>query len=163
MDLREWLKQFRALHQEAKRGSLDAQALADYHAARDELARALLAAQHVALEPGQRPRRMLRAYCALQADLEFFDGTLRVTTRQVSSGGFSALLARPPRLDEEVKVALRVPGGEPLKGSARVVESKPQAGAAPVSFRWVGLTDAETERLEVFVFDAVLDQMPAAR
>jgi hypothetical protein len=71
MDFRGWLTHFRHLHDAAKRGVLDGSSLADYHAARDELARALLAAQHVAIEPGQRPRRQLRAFKALQVDVTF--------------------------------------------------------------------------------------------
>ncbi len=39
-------------HDAAMRVMLDGSSLADHHAARDELARALLAAQHVAIEPG---------------------------------------------------------------------------------------------------------------
>jgi hypothetical protein len=159
MDFRQWLAQFRHLHDAAKRGVLDGSSLADYHTARDELARALLAAQHVAIEPGQRPRRQLRALRALQVDVAFFDGTLRATTRQVSSGGFSALLAHAPKAGEEVKVTLRLPGTDPLQVAAQVVETKPQAGNAHVSFQWVGLGEEEVERLEVFVFDAVLEEL----
>jgi hypothetical protein len=159
MDFREWLTQFRQLHDAAKRGMLKSPSLADYHAARDELARALLAAQHVAIEPGHRPRRQLRALRALQVDVAFFDGTLRATTRQVSSGGFSALLAHAPKVGEEAKVTLRLPGTDPLQAGARVVETKPQAGNAHVSFQWVGLGEEDGERLEVFVFDAVLEEL----
>ena len=81
-----------------------------YQAARDELARALLAAQHVAIDSQRRPRRQLRAFRALQVDVAFFDGTLRATTRQLSSGGFSALLAHAPKVGEDVRVTLRLPG-----------------------------------------------------
>ncbi len=161
MDFREWLTHFRHLHDAAKRGVLDGASLADYHAARDELARALLAAQNVAIEPGQRPRRQLRAFKALQVEVTFFDGTLRATTRQVSSGGFSALLAHAPKAGEEVKVSLRLPGTDSLQAGARVVETKLQAGNAHVSFGWVGLGADEVERLEVFVFDAILDDLKA--
>jgi len=159
MEFREWLGQFRARHDAAKRGALDASSLSDYHAARDELARALLAAQRVAIEPGQQPRRQLRAFRALQVDVAFFDGTLRATTRQLSAGGFSALLAHAPKVGEVVKVILRLPGAEPLQAEARVVETKPQAGNAHVSFQWAGLGEDDRERLEVFVFDAVLDEL----
>ena len=172
MDFREWLTQFRHLHDAARRGVLDGSSLVDYHAARDETpprlpgspgepARALLAAQHVAIDPGQRPRRQLRAFKALQVDVRFFDGTLRATTRQVSSGGFSALLAHAPKAGEELKVSLRLPGTDPFQVGARVVETKPQAGNALVSFGWVGLGADEVERLDVFVFDAILDDLKA--
>ncbi len=159
MSFAEWLVEFRSVHADAKRGALSGPALAEYLEARNELARALLAAQHVALEPGMQPRRSLRAARALQADLAFFDGNVRTVTRTISPGGFAAMLARPQRVGEEVKVTLRVPGGEPLQGEARVVESKPAAGSAHVSFRFVGLAEADVERLETVVFDAVLEQL----
>jgi hypothetical protein len=161
MDLSSWLKEFRAVHAEAKRGTLTGQGLADYLLARDELARALLAAQHIVVGAGESPRRALRASRALQVDIAFFDGTVRVATRYVCASGFSALLAHRPKVGEDVKVVLRIPGGEPLHAEARAALVEPQAGNALVTFKWVGLTEAEAERLEMFVFDAVLEQLQA--
>jgi hypothetical protein len=154
-----WLAEFRKVHEEAKRGALKGEGLAEYLEARNELARALLAAQHVTLEPGMQPRQTLRAARALQADLTFFDGSLKVATRTLSAGGFAAVLPGPQRLGDELKVTLRVPGGEAVQCEARVVESKPQAGNAQVSFKFVGLSAADAERLEFLVFDAVLEQL----
>jgi PilZ domain-containing protein len=159
MGLAEWLKEFRELHGQAKRKELARPDLAGYHAARDELARALLAAQHVALQPGQKPRRVLRVSRALQADLEFVDGSVRAMTLEVGAGGFAALLAKPPRANEELKVSLRVPGGEPLRADARVVDVKAQPGNARACFQFVGLGEDDVERLEMFAFDAVLEQL----
>jgi hypothetical protein len=159
MRFEEWLKLFRKMHEDAKRGSLQGASLAEYHEARNELARALLAAQHVGLAPGMQPRKTLRAACALQADLVFFDGTLRVATRSLSAGGLAAVLPAPQRPGEDVKVTLRLPGGAALSCGASVVESKPQAGNAHVSFKWVGLSAADAERIETLVFDAVLEQL----
>lgn len=159
MSFAEWLKLFKTIHAQAKAGQLSGAALAEYHEARNELARALLAAQHVALEPGMQPRRHLRAARAVQTDLTFFDGSLRVVTRSLSPGGFAAVLPKPQKPGEEVRVALRLPGGEVMQAEARVVESKPQAGNAHVSFQFVRLPDAETEKLEMLVFDAVLEQL----
>ncbi len=159
MDLNAWLKEFRALHDEKKRGSLAGGRLPEYCAARDELARALLAAQHIAVEPGQQPRRTLRVSRALQAEVASFDGSVRVLTRSLSSGGFAALLPRAPKVGHEVKVTLRMPGEDPIESSAVVVESKLQPGSAHVSFRWVGLSESDVERLETMVFDTVLAQL----
>ena len=159
MSFADWLRVFRSIHAEARRGALSGDALREYREARDELARALLAAQRVALEPGVPPRRTLRAARALQADLAFFDGTLRIATRSISSGGFAAVLAKPQKVGEEVKVTLRLPGEEPLQCAARVVEAKAQAGSALVSFRFVGLAEEDAERLETLVFDGVLEQL----
>jgi len=159
MSLSQWLKGFKDLHEKAKQGALVTRDLTTYHAARDELARALLSAQHIALEPGQRPRQALRVARALQADIEFHDGTVRAMTLSVSAGGFGALLAKPPRVDDEVRISLRIPGGDPLRGTARVVDLKQQLGNARVAFQFVGLDPAEAERLELFVFDSVLAQI----
>ncbi|HET6412048.1 MAG TPA: PilZ domain-containing protein [Anaeromyxobacter sp.] len=159
MALGEWLEQFRTLHEEAKRGKLSGQRLSDYLGARDELAQVLLAAQHIAIEPGQKPRRALRISRALQAEITTLDGTVRVVTRSICSGGFAALLSRPPKLGEEVKVVLRLPGGEPMHAEARVVVDVKAPGSANVSFRWCGLSDTEIERIETFVFEVVLEQL----
>ncbi len=158
MDLNAWLKEFRILHDEKKRGALDGERLSEYHAARDELARALLAAQHIAVEAGQQPRRTLRVSRALQADVALLDGSVRVLTRSLSSGGFAALLPRAPKVGDEVEVTLRMPGEQPVDSRARVVEVKAQPGSAHVSFRWVGLSESDIERLETLVFDTVLAQ-----
>jgi hypothetical protein len=159
MGLADWLKGFRELHGQAKRQGLSGRDLTAYQAARDELARALLAAQHVALQAGQRPRRALRVARALQADLDFHDGHWRALTVEVGAGGFAVLLDKPPKVNDEIKVALRVPGGEPLRADARVVEVKVQPGNARACFQFVALSEDEVERLEMFVFDAVLEQL----
>jgi len=159
MGLGEWLIGFRALHAKAKQGALAGRDLAGYQAAREELARALLSAQRVTLQPGQHARRTLRVSRALQADLEFHDGGVRAMTLDVSAGGFAALLARAPRVDEEVEVSLRIPEREPLCARARVVEVKQQVGTVRASFEYVGLDADDAERLETFIFDAVLAQM----
>jgi len=80
-------------------------------------------------------------------------------TLQVSAGGFGALVARPPPVGDEVKVVLRIPGAEPLQANAQAVEVKQQVGNSHVSFQFVGLDESEVERLEMFVFDAVLAQL----
>jgi c-di-GMP-binding flagellar brake protein YcgR len=159
MRLADWLNTFRETHEKSKKGTLGERDLTLYRAARDELARALLAAQHLTVQPGQQPRRALRVARALQANLEFKDGTVRALTQDISAGGFAALLARPPDLDEEVVVTLRLPGQEPLRAEARVNEVKPLVGNARVSFVFQHLDEEVVERVETFVFDAVLAEL----
>jgi hypothetical protein len=159
MGLADWLKGFRSLHERSKKGDLSDADQRAYVAARDELARALLAVQHISLQPGQLARRVLRIPHALQVELEFHDGTERAVTRDISSAGFGALLAKAPAVQDEVKAVLRVPGGEPVRGDARVVGVKRQVGNAYVCFEFRGLDGADAERLESFVFDAALDRI----
>jgi hypothetical protein len=159
MRLGDWLNTFRETHEKSKRGALSGRDLTAYRGARDELARALLAAQHLSVQPGQQPRRALRVARALQANLEFKDGTVRALTQDISAGGFAALIARPPPIDEEVTVTLRIPGQEPLRTEARVIEVKSLVGNARVSFAFQHLAEEAVERVETFVFDSVLAEL----
>lgn len=158
-ELSAWVEELRSLHEGAKAGTLTSPHVERYRAARDGLARLILSAQHMALLPGQRPRRALRACRALQADIEFEDGVLRAKTFQVCSGGFAALLAKGPRVGERVTVALGIPGREALHAGARVVSVKEHLGNASTSFEFLALEAWAAEQIEVFVFDALLEKL----
>jgi hypothetical protein len=155
----DWLVAFRRLHAQARAGRLEAHDREVYRAGRDDLARALIAAQHLTLRPGETPRRALRVACALQADLDLVTSRLRAVTLDVSTGGISCLLGKAPPAGDEVGFSLRLPGAASLAGRARVVEAKALAGNVRVSFEFLSLTEAEIEQLELFVFDTVLQQL----
>jgi hypothetical protein len=157
--LSHWLQAFRDLHEKARRGQLKAGELQTYRAGRDELARALLAAQRLALRPGETPRRALRVARALQVDLDLGTSRERAVTIDLSTGGLSCLLAKAPPVGEEVGFSLRIPASEPLVGRARVTDVKVLPGNVRVSFSFVNQNDAEKERVEMFVFDTVLAQL----
>lgn len=159
LELSAWVEEFRSLHEGARGGRLASPHVEVYRAARDGLARLILSAQQIALLPGQRPRRALRASRALQADIEFEDGVLRAKTFQVSSGGFAALLVKGPRVGEQVDVALGLPGREALHAGARVVSVKEHLGNASTSFEFLGLEADAAEQIELVVFDALLEKL----
>lgn len=154
-----WLSAFRALHQRAKEGKLSAEERDTYRNGRDELARAMLAAQQVMLRTGEVPRRQLRVARALQVDIDLPKQKVKGMTQDVSPGGFGLLLATPPQPGDQLRCALRLPGQEPVAGVARVADVKVLPGNARASFAWVNLGAAEAERLETFVFDVVLQQL----
>lgn len=159
MDLAQWLVGFRALHGKAKQGplaGLDAEA---YLAGREELARALTAAQGVVVQPGQSPRQALRVPRALQVELESPVRKERITTFDLSLAGFSALMAGAPAGDEELSATLRLPGTEPVQARVAVADVKRQPGNSRVVFRFRTLGEQERDRLELAVFDAVLNQL----
>jgi len=159
MRLAEWLASFRDLHEKARRGNMGAGEEATYRAGRDELARALLAAQRLTIKPGETPRQALRVARALQIDLETLTSRERAVTTDISTGGFATLLAKAPPLGDEVGVALRLPAAEPLTCRARITDAKALGTHVRVSGQFVNLTAAERERLELFVFDTVLAQL----
>jgi hypothetical protein len=159
MDLSQWLDQFRALHEKARGGKLSAREQEEYQGGRDELARALVAAQRLTLKPGQTPRQALRVARALQVELESPVRKDRLTTFDLSMGGFSAPLARAPAPDEELTATLRLPGLEPITVGVTVAGLKPQAGNTRASFAFATLGTAARERLELAIFDMVLSQL----
>lgn len=159
MGVAESLDEFRDLHERAKLATLQPLEMAKYHADRESLARLLLSSQHVALLPGQRPRAALRVAGALQADIHHREGTERTVTVHVSSGGFGAQLERVPEIGTAAEVALRIPGGPPVRAVARMVGvSRHASSSASGSFQFVGLDEEQAERVEKFVFDAILDR-----
>lgn len=157
--LRDWLLDFRRSHEKARSGQLGEAELAAYRAGRDELARALLAAQRLTLRPGETARRALRVARALQLDLDLVTSRERAVTIDLSTGGFSCLLAKAPPIGDEVGFSLRLPAAEPLAGRARVQDVKVLPGNVRVSFQFVKASEQDRERLETFVFDTVLAQL----
>jgi hypothetical protein len=159
MSLAQWLATFREMHERARRGALDARDLAIYKAGRDELARALLAAQRLTLKPGETPRQALRVARALQVELDLLTSRERAITLDLSTGGFACLLAKGPPIGDEIGFTMRMPAAEPLAGRARVADVKPHAGNVRAAFQFLNLSAEEKERLEAFVFDTVLAQL----
>ncbi|HUL58695.1 MAG TPA: PilZ domain-containing protein [Anaeromyxobacteraceae bacterium] len=159
MDITQWLSEFRELHERWRRGTLCAGDATTYLGAREELARALLSTQQRSPNPGEPARRSLRVARALQVTLDTADQQLRAMTVDLSSGGFSALLARPPPQDGEMKCTLRLPGSEPLDAAVTVASAKQQPGNVRVDFEFRRLSGEERDRLEGVVFDTVLSQL----
>jgi hypothetical protein len=157
--LTQWLLEFRKLHEKARRGQLSERELQVYRGGREELARALLAAQRLTLRPGETPRRALRVGRALQVDIDLVTSRERAVTIDLSTGGFSCLLAKGPPVGDEVGFSLRLPASDPLAGRARVTDVRVLPGNVRVSFQFVNQEDADRERLELFVFDTVLAQL----
>ena len=161
MSFSDWIRQFRLLHAEAKKGTLSPEDLGDYRTACDELARALITAQRLPLKPGDVPRHALRVARALQVDLESPVTQLRLTTVDLGVAGFSAILPKPPRVGDEFSCRLRLPAGDPLETTVTVAEVKPQPGSARISFTFPRLSDETKGRLEAVVIDAALSQVAA--
>jgi hypothetical protein len=159
MDLAQWVSGFKALHEKAKRGTLDGVEDRDYKAGREALTRALVAAQGLTRKPDQSPREALRLTRVLQVDLESRVRAERLATSELSLGGFSARMARAPGPDEELTATLRLPGTESVSARVRVAGVKVQPGFVLVSFSFTKLEGASAERFEIAIFDFVLAEM----
>ena len=155
-DFSDWIGSFRELHERARRNALKPGEETSYHAARDELARAMLAAQRLSLKPGEKARHKLRVARALQIDLEIEVINYRSVTLDLSVSGFSTVLGKAPVLGSEVKVSLRLPASDPLSCRARITDVKPQDGSVRIGGAFLDLSRSDLERLELYVIDAVL-------
>jgi hypothetical protein len=162
VDLGRWLTDLKALHEKAKHGTLSAEEQRDYRSRRAELARALLAAQGLGRQPGQARRQSLRVARALQVEVSGPGRKERLTTFDVSVGGFSAPMAAAPPTGEALTATLRLPEGEPLVAPVKVVGSAPATGCVRVSFAFGPIPGAAAEKLEMAIFDLVLAQLNRA-
>ncbi len=161
MSINAWLQEFRALHKRARQKQLNEEERKLYATAREQFARALTAAQGMTLKPGEMARTTFRVAQAMQIELSLNTGIVRAMTLDVSRGGFSVVLAKPPGEKEMVGYTLRMPDGmDPIIGRALVVASKKQIGNYRLSFSFQSMSDYDQERLEMVLFDAALSRIP---
>ncbi len=159
MGLQQWLSDFRALHEKARRGELDAKERETYREGREALARALVAAQRLTRSPDQSPRQAVRVTRALQVVLESRARRELLVTVDLSLGGFSAAMGSAPGSDEELTATLRLPGTEPFVAAVRMAGVARQPGRVLVSFAFGRTDEASRERLELAIFDTILAQI----
>ncbi len=145
---------FKELHQQMREGKLKGDDLKEYLEGREQLALSLVKGQGLLIPEGQSARKTFRVAQAFQVEI---DGVMRTLTRDVSVGGFSALLTSSPRVEDVIRFKLTLSRAvEPIEGDARVVSSVRQTGNSRVSAVFLRLPDADIERLEMALFDAVL-------
>jgi hypothetical protein len=159
MGLQEWLTEFRVLHDKARSGTLSDYDAKLYKDGREELAAALVQAQRLTRKPEESAREALRVARAVQVDLELNSGKQRVVTLDICIGGFSTMMGLPPEPNEAVGVTMRMPEGKdhPIVARAKIVATKRQAAANHrVSFAFEWLSQSDTERLSILVFDGAL-------
>jgi hypothetical protein len=160
MKLQLWLSEFCKMHERAVQGALSPEERDEYLAARNELARALLKAQRLSLQPGQTPRRSLRAALALPLTLRLPTGTLSALTQDISSGGFSTIVPTAPAIGAVVPFSLRLSRrSEPIAGSACLVSIQQGATGVRAGFAQQDLPPESLERIELAVFDAIVAQL----
>src|SRR5450432_3052660 len=163
MELKQWIDEFSRLHARARKGDLSPDERTKYRERRDELARALVTAQRLTVLPGQTPRQALRVTRALQIDLDLTGGRVRAMTQNISSGGFGALLGHLPKESESIGFTMKQPGStEPIVGRCRVRDIQTRTGTHLVSFVFEDLAEESRERIEMTIFDTVMEQFEGA-
>jgi hypothetical protein len=164
MDFSVWLTSFRELHERARRKLLTSEEHAHYLEAREQLARSLLAAQGQNVPAGSMARRNFRVPKGMPVDVCFRSGSLRSRTLDISSGGFSCTLPGNPLEAEHLGFVLWLPSQEegPVVGRARIVAaSTTESGPRRVSFAFEFVSEDDSERLEMMIFDLALGYITA--
>ena len=158
MGIREWLTEFKALHERARANELTETERESYIQSREELARTILATQKIGLKPGQRARDSVRVQASLQIELTISRGTpISATTLDVSTGGFATTLGYGPLLVEPAFVRLWFSGRpRPLELKAMVCGVKRLSAGHRVSFMFDDISEEARETLNFLVFDTVL-------
>jgi hypothetical protein len=151
------------LHARAARGELQGTELDRYRQEREVLTRVLLLVQQTGLDTDQLPRQALRVSRPLSARLTSKGQVLQTPTLDLSSGGFAAVFHCSLQVGEEVDVELLLPGGgPPVKARARTADVRHHREGGlvrRVGFELLDVSTTDLERIEEFVFDAVLEQL----
>ena len=159
MELRYWVATFKALHDRARKGELSSAERAQYLAQREELARALVVAQRLVTLPDQTARQTLRVARALHVELELLEGRQRVVTQHLSSRGFGAVVPKELVRNTAIGFSLRLPStADPIVGRVKVLDVQARTGEILISFAFNELGAADLERLELLLFDTILQQ-----
>ncbi len=154
MDPSEWIARFRITHEKAKSGGLREDERKAYLGMREELARSLVNAQSLSVPEGQNARRHFRVAQLYQVEVK---NLYRTVTRELSTSGFSAMVAGELRPGESVPFAITLTRGvEPVTGIAKVVNASKAQGAFRTAFEIETMSDVAAETLESALFDAVL-------
>ena len=159
--LADWISAFRATHDAARKGRLDAAAIERYHQDRDVLAKALVIAQRLSVKPGKIPRQALRVAVQLPLDLSIGAKTEHCVTVDLGSGGFATMLPKPLNVLERVGFTLQLHStGRDVGGRARVVNVQKKGIAFRVAFTFEDLSPDDHESVRMEVFDAALATIP---
>jgi hypothetical protein len=163
MDSLDWISDFAKLHEKAKKTMLDGEELKLYCSGRDELTRAMLVAQGLTAKAGETPRQFLRVARTVPIALELPTGLVHALTIDIGRGGFAATLDKAPPETESVPFTLTLPAGRaPVFGRCKLVTAARQQGNVGAGFAFQDLSEADADRIESFVLDAVIKRLRGA-
>jgi hypothetical protein len=155
MDPSEWMARFKITHDRYKANILNDEQKKDYFGMREELARSLVAAQALQTPEGATARKFFRVAHVYKVEI---NRTYQAMTKMVSVSGFSAALPAELKVGAKVGFAITLQRDtEAISGEAKVVSAVKQ-GMWQISFSIELLNDANAERLETALFDAVLSR-----
>ena len=158
MLIKDAIARLRQLHQKHKQGSLSPDEEVDYRALCADFCSALVGAQRLGLQAGQKARQTVRVAAAKQIEIAFADNRVKTMTYDVGLGGFAALVPNDIVVGTLCDFVLTA-GGHPLSGRARVVACMRHGSGGVThraSFALETMSAGDRAKLEVSVIDAAL-------
>ena len=158
MLIKEAIARLRQLHEKHKQGSLSLDEEVAYRALCDDFYNALVGAQRLGLQAGQKARQTVRVAAAKKIELVLAEGSVKTMTYDVGIGGFAALVPTDLPVGSPCDFVLTA-GGHPLCGHARVVKCFRHGSGGVThraSFALEAMSDADRAKLEVSGIDAAL-------
>jgi hypothetical protein len=157
-EISESIAQFRALHAYARSAALTVTERQLYESGKRELSQIFMAAQRLALRPGEVARSTLRVPLVLPVRLESPSSQESASTTDLSNVGFAARIKRVIPVGTLVEFSMVLPRSKPVMGRATVVCAGRPDGDAGIrtSFTFEKLSESSRHRLEIVIFDDIL-------
>jgi hypothetical protein len=152
----EWLQRFLVDHDLACKHKLPPAERNAYERDCRDLSVALLAAQQMIHADSGATRRVLRIRWAMQVVMTAPGKLVRAVTRDISAGGFSALVGEELTQGEAVTCTLRVPSSGSVSSGARVLAVSREVTHFRICFAFVDLAGESRKILDGFILDRVM-------
>lgn len=158
-----FLREFKALHEKAKKGTISPEERVRYEAARKQFGGMVLIAQQLG-HTGRTLRATLRMSKVLKVELRTagIEQPIKASTIDLASGGFASLLPVGLRVGQTADFTLHLPaiggGTQPISGKVTVASSRLQTSLFRVSFKFEPLAPEAKALLETALIDAVLER-----
>ena len=162
MEFSKRFSKFCEWHDGFKQGILENETIASYMQARRDICGVLLVGQRLAIEPSGVTRGSLRVTRAYQVEFGFPSGVVSSVTRDISTSGLSALVAKPPPEGSVITMRLKVGGGAAIVGRCQVVKIVPMQEVIQMCVVFEGLPRDAREKIETAVCDVIVTELRSA-
>ncbi len=157
MDPGQWLSGFREQHEKMRAGRLSEGETRRYLSMREELARSLASSQGLTVPEGQNARKFFRVAQVYTVEI---NNLYKGLTKDISRSGFSTIVPTSMKEGDPLAFSFVLKRGEdPVTGRGKVITALKQQGNTRISCSIDTISDANAERLEMALFDAVLSRI----
>lgn len=156
----QFIAEFRNLHDKLRGGTITPGERKRYADQRQQFVRMMVLSQQIGMT-GQTLRSDLRMAKMLKVEIRA-DGfpVERVTTQEIATKGFSALMPKALQVGSMAGFTLFLPKpASPITGRVTVASARQQGSLVKTSFKFEALLPAAAEQLDIALIDAVFERL----